>query len=156
MWAIPQQESATWQKVHSHTSVLVFGGLYSSTSTRPVQWTNNYPERTLRLFAILVNYTMSLTDMRIRFTWHESKRAYNQLHTRCRQSHTRRHSYVRTCLAMTAERIAFGQFSTPRSHFFNQCSISPVTGFIWHQSYDCHTASCVTHDTGLQWQVHAC
>ena len=30
MWAIPQQQSATWQKVHSHTSELVFGRVYSS------------------------------------------------------------------------------------------------------------------------------
>ena len=39
VWAIPQQESATGQKVHSHTSVLVFGGLYSPTSTRLIQCT---------------------------------------------------------------------------------------------------------------------
>ena len=37
VWAI---ESATWRKVHSHTSVLVFGGLYSCTSTRMIQSTN--------------------------------------------------------------------------------------------------------------------
>ena len=34
VWAIPQQEPATWQKVHSPTSILVFGGLYSSTYIR--------------------------------------------------------------------------------------------------------------------------
>ena len=37
VWAIPQQFSTTWQKVHGHTSVLVFGGFYSSTSTRLIQ-----------------------------------------------------------------------------------------------------------------------
>ena len=50
-WTIPQQESATWQKVHRHTLVLVFGGIYISTFTRliPVFFLKYFLRRTLLL-----------------------------------------------------------------------------------------------------------